>query len=259
MPSTLLLRIEGPLQSWGGEGAALRRTTRSEPTFSGVIGLIANALGRRRDEDVSDLGELRFGVRCDHPGHIMRDYQTAGAGPFPRTAPEFPGGIRQADGKIPTDRTKRILPTSREMISDAAFLCGLEGDPDLLRTVDDALAAPARPLFLGRKANPPSRPLRLNDGLHVDVELIEALKGYPLLDGRRSRVNDAVRMLITSKPGEPWDQLVRDVPVGNAFVSRRFQTRRLRTFYLEQSSMPPYLLIDPDDPLDVWVPGDVVA
>lgn len=259
MPDTLLIRLEGPLQAWGAEGAALTRPTRTEPTFSGVVGLLANALGRRRDEDVSDLAGLRFGVRCDRPGNVIRDYHTAGAGPYPRTSPRFPAGVVQADGKIPTDPDRRLVPTERYLLSDAAFICGLEGDPQLLATLDAALTAPARPLFLGRKANPPSAPIRVTDGLRAGVGVIDALAGQALITAPHAPPPPRVRVLVTAARGEHWDHVVRDTPIGTAFATRRFQPRRVRTLYLETTPGPPYPVIDPDDPLTVWVPGDIVA
>jgi CRISPR system Cascade subunit CasD len=65
---TLLLRLAGPLQSWGSISKFDTRMTNSEPTKSGVIGMIASAMGRSRSESVSDLISLRFGVRADQTG-----------------------------------------------------------------------------------------------------------------------------------------------------------------------------------------------
>ena len=74
--SVLLLKLAGPLQSWGADSRFTERKTRHEPTKSGVIGLLAAALGRRRTEPVDDLASLRFGVRIDQPGHYECDFQT---------------------------------------------------------------------------------------------------------------------------------------------------------------------------------------
>ena len=63
--STLLLRLAGTLQSWGDDSKFEIRRTEKEPTKSGVIGLLAAALGRRRDESLDDLIQLKFGVRVD--------------------------------------------------------------------------------------------------------------------------------------------------------------------------------------------------
>ena len=73
--STLLLRLAGPMQSWGVESKFEVRRSGTEPSKSAVIGLIAAAMGRRRDSSLDDLNQLMFGVRVDQPGVIQRDFQ----------------------------------------------------------------------------------------------------------------------------------------------------------------------------------------
>ena len=45
--ATLLLRLAAPLQAWGADSKFETRKTGREPTKSGVIGLLAAALGLR--------------------------------------------------------------------------------------------------------------------------------------------------------------------------------------------------------------------
>ena len=134
---TLLLRLAAPLQSWGEDSKFETRRTRREPTKSGVIGLLAAALGRRRDEPLDDLRSLRFAVRVDQEGELLRDLHTA-------------------------QNTKDNYLTERYYLADAVFLAGFEsGDEEFLRKLDAALRAPAFPLFLGRRSCPPTPPLSL--------------------------------------------------------------------------------------------------
>lgn len=65
---TLLLRLNGPLQSWGSGSLYDNRDTDYYPTKSGVIGLIAAALGIKRGESLKELNSLRFGIRIDYQG-----------------------------------------------------------------------------------------------------------------------------------------------------------------------------------------------
>ena len=51
----ILLRLEGPMQSWGIESKFTDRHTEGDPSKSGVIGIVASALGRSRNEEVDDL------------------------------------------------------------------------------------------------------------------------------------------------------------------------------------------------------------
>ena len=63
--AVLLLRLAAPLQAWGDESKFETRRTMPYPTKSGVVGMVAAALGRSRSESVSDLTALGFGVRID--------------------------------------------------------------------------------------------------------------------------------------------------------------------------------------------------
>ncbi|MDX3388362.1 type I-E CRISPR-associated protein Cas5/CasD, partial [Streptomyces niveiscabiei] len=139
--AVLLLRLAGPMQSWGSSARFARRGTENAPTKSGVLGLLAAAEGRPRDADLSDLAALRFGVRIDQPGSRLRDFHTA----------------HHAD-------TGKSMPLSeRFYLSDAVFVAGVEGDPALLRHLYDAVRAPRFLPYLGRRSCPPSHPLDLGE------------------------------------------------------------------------------------------------
>lgn len=75
----LLLRLEGPLQSWGVRARWEIRDTQPEPTKSGIVGLLGCSLGYPRQDsrmvDELDKG-LRMGVRVENPGRILEDYHT---------------------------------------------------------------------------------------------------------------------------------------------------------------------------------------
>ena len=43
--SVLLVRLAGPMQSWGSQSRFSHRDTEREPTKSGVVGLLSAALG----------------------------------------------------------------------------------------------------------------------------------------------------------------------------------------------------------------------
>ncbi|MFJ5103810.1 type I-E CRISPR-associated protein Cas5/CasD [Streptomyces sp. NPDC088554] len=79
----LLIRLAGPLQSWGVSSRFAHRDTHSRPTKSGVIGLCAAALGLDREQPLGELATVLFGVRADRPGTPLRDYHTVGGGTYP--------------------------------------------------------------------------------------------------------------------------------------------------------------------------------
>lgn len=132
--SVLLLRLAAPLQSWGASSRFGRRETRTEPTKSGVLGLIAAAQGRRRTDPVEDLVKLVFGVRVDQPGRLVRDFQTAQS----------------------LDRSRRMPLSYRFYLGDAVFLAGVQADRSLLEGIEEAIMNPAFPLYLGRRSCPPT-------------------------------------------------------------------------------------------------------
>ena len=82
--AVLLLRLSAPLQAWGTENSKFEiRKTGREPSKSGIVGLLAAALGIRRNEPekLRELNALRIGVRIDRAGKLLRDYQTVQAKP----------------------------------------------------------------------------------------------------------------------------------------------------------------------------------
>ncbi len=153
--SILLLRLAGPMQSWGTQSRFSERDTGLEPSKSGVIGLLCAALGRPRSEPVEDLVNLRMGVRVEREGVMRSDYHTTGG--THRQDDRY--GVAGPGGGV---RSGAVL-SNRYYLADAEFLVGLEGGPNLLQELDRALKRPRWQLSLGRKAFPPGVPVRLPD------------------------------------------------------------------------------------------------
>ena len=166
--STLMLRLAAPLQSWGSSSKFETRTTEKMPTKSGVVGMLAAALGYRRDDDLSTLNALKFGVRADREGEDITDFHMAHEEDF----------WKKHDSKY-------THMTIRHYLSDAVFLVGLEGDTELLTKLEDALYAPRFPLFLGRRSCPPTLPIVI--GIR-DLPLKAALYGESSLCERHERM-----------------------------------------------------------------------
>lgn len=184
--AVLFLRLCGPMQSWGVQSRFINRDTMTEPSKSGVIGLICAALGKPRDEttppppghpgwpSLAELAALKMGVRVDYPGTVMRDYQTAGGG-HPKKDSWY--GVPTADG---SDR--RTVTSERFYLADAVFLVALQGRLEILEQVHRALQHPVWQLYLGRKSFVPACPVWLKDGLRPDFDDLEqALTRYPYL------------------------------------------------------------------------------
>jgi CRISPR system Cascade subunit CasD len=167
MPNTLFLILDGPLQSWGERSRWSVRDTAPEPTKSGVVGLLACALGLQSDEELRQLSQqVRVGVRVDRPGAMLVDYHTV------------TGGVLSAEGKIKktasTGKAETVV-SQRSYLCDASFLVAVQGEPGLIERLEGALHQPTWPVYLGRKSCPPSRPVYAGSGDFGDMR--SALSG----------------------------------------------------------------------------------
>ncbi|MER6543154.1 type I-E CRISPR-associated protein Cas5/CasD [Streptomyces sp. NPDC001250] len=171
---TLLMCFDAPMQSWGIRSQFASRDTATEPTKSGVVGLLAAALGlpQDADEDIQHLATLRMGVRVDREGVVESDFHTV-------------QNVPNTEGK-----NHRTAVTKRFYLADALFLVALESDDTrLLHKLEDALHQPRWPLYLGRKAFVPARPIPIRGlpGEHRSITqrpLDDALSLHPWLENQ---------------------------------------------------------------------------
>ncbi len=154
----LFLRLEGPMQSWGIRSKWNIRDTALEPTKSGIIGLIACALGyKKTDKRIEDLAlNLSIGVRVEKSGKIESDFHTVSRWEYRenrwRMAP-----LKTAEGKYYKGKTTEL--SFRSYIHDGSFLIIIAGSFELLHKIKDALQNPKWPVYLGRKSCVPIRPV----------------------------------------------------------------------------------------------------
>ena len=204
--STLLLRLAAPLQAWGTDSKFEVRRTNREPSKSGVIGLLAAALGLRRDADLSKLTALRFGVRVDRNGEVIKDFHMAKA-----------------------EKTSYL--TYRYYLSDAIFLVGLESeDRNFLEKIERALRNPCFPLFLGRRSCPPTLPLVLG----IREEALEiALREEENQNKDLKSIQQSHRYIrLDCGEGEQEGTVVQDLPISFNPMRREFAYRRAKEIWL---------------------------
>ena len=224
--TTLTLLLAGPLQSWGEVSRHMTRSTLAHPSKSGVIGLLAAALGRGRGEDLSDLAALRLAVRIDQPGQLLIDYHTVSGA---SQAPLLPGGQRlpTADGgSLRLGESTKV--TRRYYLADARFVAAVEGDDELLGQAWDALAYPRYPLYLGRRSCPPSRPVRLR--LWLATPLIDALTRTPWMAAEHitQRYREPEVRLPVVVEDEAGGEAFNDQPLASPPFRRRYASRLAR-------------------------------
>jgi CRISPR system Cascade subunit CasD len=212
---TLLLRLVGPMQSWGTASRFDQRDTGKEPSKSGVVGIVAAALGIDRENwtDLEPVTRLSMGVRHDRPGVPKRDYQTAGCAATDT--------IIKADG---SQAKGGGVVSQRFYIADAAFLVGLEcEDRSLLERIYAALRNPFWPPALGRKSYVPSEPIWIERGLH-DAPLRDVLASWPWIVTRRKWEELPDKLLVSFESGDGSGVLKMDRPL-SSFAERRFGVR----------------------------------
>lgn len=173
--NTLFLRLEGPLQSWGERARWTERDTALEPTKSGVVGLLACALGWSEDSDLRHLSQaIRMAVRCDKPGVLLDDYHTV------------VGGVLSAQGKVKTNQNTKepeTVVSHRVYLCDASFLVVIQAAPEWIARVASALKNPVWPYYLGRKSCVPAVPVFAGTGYFENLEValkLECPTGGPL-------------------------------------------------------------------------------
>lgn len=214
--ATLLLRLAAPMQSWGADSKFEVRKTNREPTKSGVVGLLAAALGLRRNETEAlyRLNRLRYAVRVDREGSLLVDLHTA-------------GNLTSAE-KAAGKKEKATYLTRRYYLADAVFLVGLESeDRAFLEQLAAALCRPAFPLFLGRRSCPPTQPVCL--GIR-NAGLLEALHAQPpLLDkiGQTHQTRN-FRIVTDAAPEETGAVPRHDLPLSFSPIHRQYGYRAVR-------------------------------
>ena len=206
--SSLVLLLTGPLQSWGHASPGPRhRDTLGHPTRSGVIGLLASALGVPHGGDLAWADPLDVAVRVDQPGTRVTDYHTVGGGY--RTARLIKA--EPAKGKTTPKETRDTIVTHRVYLADAAFTVTVTG-PDVDR-LHAAVRAPHWAPFLGRKSCPPGMPVAVGVTGADPATVHERLPLYRRLKPWQQEQDVTVDVISTATdPGEATGTLT-DVPV----------------------------------------------
>ena len=162
----LVLRLEGPLQSWGENAKWDFRDSSTMPTKSGIVGLLGCAMGEERGSQVLvELAQsITVAVRADRPGAKFVDFQTVQGDP-----------LMAATGKPKT--TGNTILSPHAYLQDASFTVFIDTTAEWQQRIVSALENPRWCMYLGRKNCVPSRPI-LADRMEA-ADLMEALKEYP--------------------------------------------------------------------------------
>ena len=217
--NVLALYLDAPLQSWGYQSRFDRRTTLSWPTRSGVIGMLAAAMGIARGDKkgLSRFHQLGMTTlilgpvdgKID-PGNRLMDFHTVGGGYDTKTERQYMP--RKASGGTPATVVSR-----REYLQDAKFGVLLSGAKEFLEEIRSALQNPKWGIFLGRKSCIPASPVCLGqfDGEKEAVTGLEEISGW--------KVERKIREVSEFKEGS---NTLMDIP--EDFEKRIFSPRRIQ-------------------------------
>lgn len=160
MRDYLIFRLYGPLASWGDIAVGEYRPSFAHPSKSAIIGLLAAALGIRRDEDErqKELADAcSFAVRVDAMGTLLRDYHTA------QVPSEKKGVTRYTRYSELANEDLNTILSTRDYRCDATYTVAVtvrDGAKYTALALADKLMKPEFTLYLGRKSCPLAFPLQ---------------------------------------------------------------------------------------------------
>lgn len=216
MGDFLILKLQGPMQTWGEHTFEGLRPSANFPTRSGILGLLGACLGIARNER-NRLRALADGVgmavrvdtrQATRQGGLARalrmvkmtDYHTV------KDAREDYAGLKSHD----------TIQTWREYLYDAEFTVALWCRPNSVVSLDELEKAVKKPSFtpyLGRRSCPLGRPL-----FHSRVLALSELEALKEVAPRGGTVYSEEKAEVRMKR-------VRDVPLINQ--PRQFAGRNL--------------------------------
>ncbi|MDP2906149.1 MAG: type I-E CRISPR-associated protein Cas5/CasD [Candidatus Omnitrophota bacterium] len=156
----LLFRVYGPMSSWGDIAVGETRPSFTHPSKSAIMGLVAGALGIRRDEEQTHclLAEvLGFAVLVESAGVPLLDYHTA----------QVPSGDEQyctrKDELAGARGDLNTILSTRDYRGDGLYTVILwewKQSEWALDRIEKALVRPVFVPYLGRKSCPTALPFQ---------------------------------------------------------------------------------------------------
>ena len=216
---TILLKFSGPLQSYGTSSHFQTRYTDYYPSKSAVLGLLAACLGYRRDEEekLRELSTLKFAVRIDQQGGLLKDYH-----------------IAITDKEI-VEKPQTYV-TNRYYLEDALFVVALSGMDELIDTLTKAIKSPYFQPFMGRR----SLPVPVDFFLGVSAEdFLDSLRNLPWqaapwykTEKRKQGIGEKISLEVYADEEILKDEKIsrsklrRDIPISFSQKGRQFAFRQ---------------------------------
>ena len=168
MPFTGMFQIAAVMTGFGGLGTDYKVSGgQSAPTKSAVVGMLAAADGRSKEDSIEDLNRLLIGTCTTNSGVMHSRFGTITGG-------------RQLDGSMrrnPLIRKKAYFQAGHAGPADDFLIRHIvafqSNDLELVRHLLKRLTAPVFPVFIGRSNCRPVEPLALG---YTEGTLSEAFK-----------------------------------------------------------------------------------
>ncbi len=178
----LVFQLQAALAAWGDVAVGEYRGSRERPGSSALVGLLAAAMGVKRDDEAGHAmlrDGYAFAVGTVAAGELMRDYHTAQM-PSRSDLKGRPHRTRRDELAIPKRDLNTVLST-RDYRQGGAWVVAvqaLSGAPHNQAELAEALRSPRFVLYLGRKCCPPAAPLapKVADAVSAHAALVAYLK-----------------------------------------------------------------------------------
>lgn len=155
MREYLVFTLTATLAAMGGPAGHERRGTETWPGRSAVLGILAAALGIRRNGDFSTLDRLGLAIAVFEQGGYLRDWHTVQT--VPTAAVKNPQTRAQALKVASSGHALKTTITKRDYrVAPLYGVAVWDGDLDRLH---QALETPVFTLYLGRKSCPLAFPV----------------------------------------------------------------------------------------------------
>nr|WP_298476309.1 type I-E CRISPR-associated protein Cas5/CasD [uncultured Oribacterium sp.] len=218
---TILLKFSGPLQSYGTSSYFQTRYTDYYPSKSAVLGLLAACLGYRRDEEkkLRELSTLKFAVRIDQQGGLLKDYH-----------------IAVTDKEI-VEKPQTYV-TNRYYLEDALFIVAISGKDELVDTLIKAIQSPYFQPFMGRRSLPVPADFLLGESAEDILDSLRKLpwQAAPWYKKKKAKEKEGVGERISlevyadkeiAEEGKiTRSKLRRDIPISFSQKGRQFGFRQ---------------------------------
>ena len=184
MQQYLSFQLYGVLASWGEQAVGESRHSATHPSRSAILGLLAAALGIKREQEqaLKHLSDsVAMGFKVTHNGLVLKDYHTI----------QIPADDRKAKHRytrrdeLRSEKIGTVL-SSREYRQDALSLAAVwlnEESAYTLKRLEQALKQPIFHLYLGRKSCPLSMPV--NPVIITEDSFKAALDQYPSMSEKQ--------------------------------------------------------------------------